>query len=190
MNSTIMKIAFAYIAGIGTYALFQNHNISKKLDMMSGPAIHSDSDSSGVSDSEIAGAPEVKALSMAPAGGSCACDDSHRYDVTHALESQNIAIPKVPDCLAMVHGANPGPGTIVGAGAWFSKLTLDHMFCSKPDANGIFVYKGYNAATRQYTFIVEAARTEYISSLDDGTSYIYYSRTMCPNICGQCASDF
>jgi hypothetical protein len=178
-----MKIAIAYIAGIGTYALFQNHNISKKLDLMSGPAIVSDSISSAT--------PTVKNLSLAaPADNSCPCDNENRYNVTHALESQNVAIPKVPDCLAMVHGANPGPGTIVGAGAWFSKITLDHMFCNKSDANGIFVYKGYNTATRQYTYIVEAARTEYISSLDDGTSYIYYSRTMCPNICGQCASDF
>jgi hypothetical protein len=183
MNSTLMKIVIAYIAGIGTYALFQNHNISKKLDMMSGTVIKSDSDTSA--------SPNVKAMALlAPAGTSCPCDNEARYNVTHALESQNVAITKVPDCLAMVHGANPGPGTIVGAGAWFSKITLDNMFCNKSDANGIFVYKGYNSTTRQWTFIVEAARTEYISSLDDGTSYIYYSRTMCPNICGQCASDF
>jgi len=184
MNSNLMKFAFVYLAGIGTYALVQNYNIIKKLNLMSGTEVHADVDEPGVPDTDSSDSPEIKALAAMPSAGSCACDDSHRYDVTTARPSDNIFIRDIPTCETMVHGANPGAGTPEGVGAWFSKLTLDFMFCNKPDANGIFVYKALNG--KDVTYIIEAARTEFITSSTDGSSYIYYSRAMCPTLCGEC----
>jgi hypothetical protein len=85
----------------------------------------------------------------------------------------------------MVHNAVPKGVTPVGMGAWFSKVTLDIMFCNKPDANGIYVYKAVTTEG-QPTYVIEAAKTYMILSTDDGSSYIYYSRTMCPTACGVC----
>lgn len=167
MNSTLFKILIAYIAGIGTYHLFQNHNLYTKLEKMNVQTLSQDT-----SNQQLAGV----------AGSTCPCDDAARYNVTPA-QSMNVPIPVIADCISMVKAGNPGP-TPVGKGAWFSKVTLDDMFCHKPDANGIYVYKAmYNDAP---TFVIEAARSDMILTTDDGTSYIYYSRALCPNICGQC----
>ena len=171
MNSTIVKVALAYLAGIGTYELFQHHNLSGRIDTMSTQIMMMDSGDTS-----------------AAAGELCPCDNADRYNVVPREESMNVPITTIPQCSTMVSNGNPPPsggGTITGKGAWFSKVTLDNMFCHKPDANGIYVYKAQTEG-REPTFIIEAARSNKINSTDDGTSYIYYSRAMCPTICGVC----
>lgn len=167
MNSTWIKIAIAYTAGMITYAVYQNHEETERFDKLVSLSI--DSIATDTSDISL----------------SCACDDKVRYDVTPKDRSENIPIDKVETCHEMV---SSGP-TLPEAkrGAWFSKLTLDLMFCHAPDANGIFVYKAMMPGdTNEEVYLVEAARTNKITTEDDGTSYIYYSRTLCPNICGRC----
>ena len=165
--SIFLKLAIAYIAGIGTYQLFQHQKISGQMD--------------GIS-SQIS-----MLASSAPdtvTGHECACDTT-RYGVSPRVDSRNVPIPSIPTCSTMVHNAVPKGVTPVGMGAWFSKVTLDIMFCNKPDANGIYVYKAVTTEG-QPTYVIEAAKTYMILSTDDGSSYIYYSRTMCPTACGVC----
>ncbi|MCX6274829.1 MAG: hypothetical protein NTV09_06450 [Bacteroidetes bacterium] len=122
MNSTWIKIAIAYTAGMITYAVYQNHEETERLDKL----ITLSSDVSLADTSE-------KSLS-------CACEDGERYNVTPKERSENFPIDNVGTCQAMVNGSGP---TIPEAnkGVWFSKITLDLIFCHAPDANGIFVYK-------------------------------------------------
>jgi hypothetical protein len=173
MNSTFMKIALAYIAGIATYALFQNYQIISKVNQLSNEVR---SEEGGESDSS-------------ESASQCACANDARYNVSPIEDSQNFPITDVAACRAMVGGASPSEGDTrsgsVMKGAWFSKVTLDLIFCNKPDANGIFVYRGTDTEG-QPTFIVEAERTNKIRTVADGTSTMYYSRAMCPMICGAC----
>jgi hypothetical protein len=175
MNSNIMKFAFIYLAGIGTYHLFQQHTLSRKLDTMSIKTTLIETDTSEAD------------TSSANSGVTCPCDNAARYNVSPTEDSKNIPITSVPTCSTMVANGNMAPrgGTITGKGAWFSKVTIDNMFCHKADANGIYVYKALTEAG-EITFIIEAARSNKINSIDDGSSYIYYSRTMCPTMCGVC----
>ena len=171
MNSTFMKLAIAYIAGIGTYALYQNYKITSKVESIHTQLMSADSLEPSDDDSSAA--------------ESCACDNDARYNVDPRQDSKNIPIPSIPTCSTMVHNAVPKGVTPVAMGAWFSKVTLDIMFCNKPDANGIFVYKAVTDDGTP-TYVIEAARRNEILSTDDGSSYIYYSRTMCPTVCGAC----
>jgi hypothetical protein len=170
MNSAFMKLAIAYIAGIGTYALYQNYKITDKVENINTQLMSADSIGSTEDDSSTAQL--------------CPCDNAARYNVDPRLDSKNIPIPSIPTCSTMVHNVYKGV-TPVAMGAWFSKVTLDIMFCNKPDANGIYVYR---AVTDEGipTYVIEAARTNAILSTDDGSSYIYYSKTMCPTACGAC----
>ena len=111
----------------------------------------------------------------------CPCENLARYNVANLLEAYNYPIKNEANCESMLFTP---PDSI--RGFWFSKTTLDLMFCHKDDANGIFVYEGRDASG-QKIFIAEAGRTEHIVTLDDGVSHIYYSRGMCPTICGVCA---
>ncbi len=168
MNSTWIKIAIAYTAGLITYAVYQNHEETERLDKL--VSLSSDTSLADTSDKSIP----------------CACDDGKRYIVSPRENSENTPVDNVATCQAMVTASGP---TLPEAkkGAWFSKLTLDLMFCHAPDANGIFVYKAMMPGdTKEEVYLVEAARTNKITTEDDGTSYIYYSRTLCPNICGRC----
>lgn len=169
MNSTWIKIAIAYTAGMISYAVYQNHEETEQLDKL----ITLSNDVSLADTSE-------KALS-------CACEDGERYNVSPKEQSENIPIDNVATCQAMVNGSGPTTQE-ANKGVWFSKITLDLMFCHAPDANGIFVYKAMmTGSTKDEVYVVEAARTNKITTVDDGSSYIYYSRTLCPNICGKCA---
>lgn len=168
MNSTWIKIAIAYTAGMITYAVYQNHEETERLDKL----ITLSNDVSTADTSE-------KALP-------CACEDGERYNVTPKEESENFPIAKVEDCQAMVNGSGQTDPD-ANRGVWFSKITLDLMFCHAPDANGIFVYKAMMpGSTKDQAYVIEAARTNKITTEDDGSSYIYYSRSLCPNICGKC----
>jgi len=171
MNSTLIKIGIAYIAGIGTYALYQNYNITNKVENINTQLMSADSIESTENDSSTT---EL-----------CPCDNGPRYNVDPRQDSRNIPIPSIPTCSTMVHNAVPKGVTPVAMGAWFSKVTLDIMFCNKPDANGIYVYKAVMDDGTP-TYVIEAARSNAILSTDDGSSYIYYSRTMCPTVCGAC----
>ena len=193
MNSTLIKIAIAYIAGIVTYQVFQNYNIAKKIDNITPHKMSlstGDTRTGDMGDTTATDNISTARMSLEAAGApsgdvQCPCDNEARYDVSPIEPSMNVPITTVPTCSTMVANANPHTGTVVGKGAWFSKITIDNMFCHKPDANGIYVYKALNTDGTP-TYIVEAARSNKISSDDDGTSFIYYSRAMCPNICGQC----
>lgn len=171
MNSTWIKIAIAYTAGMITYAVFESHEVLEKVDKIA--MMSTDTSATDAIDLET----------------SCACENKARYDVDPKERSENIPIDKIEACRAMVNGE--GPTIPEGKkGAWFSKLTLDLMFCHAPEANGIFVYKATMEGPtkeKEETFVIEAARTNKINTEDDGTSYIYYSRTLCPTICGRCA---
>lgn len=176
MNSTLMKIAIAYIAGIGTYALFQNYKILSKVDQISMEVRSFDTEEE---DSTVM-------------GGTCACENTARYNVDPRMDALNVPISNISDCRTMVSGTSATPTrpddrpvTVTGKGAWFSKVTLDLMFCHKSDANGVFVYKAMTAEGTP-TYVIEAARDNRILTTDDGSSYIYYSRSMCPTICGAC----
>ncbi|MEO8087242.1 MAG: hypothetical protein ABI763_10505 [Bacteroidota bacterium] len=172
MNSTWVKLAIAYTAGMITFAVIEDVKIMDKLDKM--PGISETDTTKG----------EPPALE-----DDCACQNEERYNVDPSEASENTPIDKIPVCQAMVAGAaaTTPPGTAVCKGAWFSKITLDLIFCHAPDANGIFVYEGMMpGSTKDRVYIVEAARTNKILVTDDGSSYIYYSRSMCPTICGKC----
>src|SRR6185369_12397664 len=108
----------------------------------------------------------------------CSCDNELRYNVS-GTTSENYPITKVTTCQTMVSSAGAPKG------GWFSKVTLDPMFCHAPDANGIFVYKGNDSAGNP-VFIAEAARDTRIQTVDDGVSFMYYTRTLCPTVCGKC----
>jgi hypothetical protein len=174
MNSTFLKIGIGYIAGLLTFGVYQNFEEAKKLDELS--LLMRDSTES---DTTSMGLP-------------CACDNEARYNVEPREDSQNFPID-VSTCQGMVTAASAPLRTedkqvATIKGAWFSKVTLDLMFCHAPDANGIYVYKG-EVTSGEYTgptYIVEAARSNKIVSHDDGTSYIYYSHTLCPMVCGAC----
>ena len=167
MNSRFIQIAIAFLLGLGAYHLFQSHKIYGKLEDMSYQLMSMDS-----------GNGDTIAVP-------CPCDDTRRYNVDPREESLNIPIPTFPECSTMVANAQPKGVTITGEGAWFSKKTIDIMWCHKMDANGIYVYKAITAEGTP-TYIIEAARSNKINTTIDASSYIYYSRTMCPNDCGHC----
>src|SRR6187551_2181322 len=106
MNSTLIKVAIAYIAGIGTYHLFQSSQISGDLKSLNMQIMALDS---GINDT-------TKAALY------CPCDNEGRYNVDPREPSMNSPIPTIPECTTMVHNGNPNTpsgGTPVGAGAWF-----------------------------------------------------------------------
>ncbi|CAN5467759.1 hypothetical protein BH11BAC1_BH11BAC1_19860 [soil metagenome] len=167
MTSTWIKVAIAYTAGMITFAVMEDVKILDKLDKM----------------------PVVADTDTAALAEDCACQNEERYNVDPREESENTPINKIPVCQAMVAGAaaTTPAGEAICKGAWFSKIALDLMFCHMPDANGIFVYEGMMpGSTIDRVYIVEAARTNKILVTDDGSSHIYYSRSMCPTICGEC----
>lgn len=168
MIPTWMKIAIAYTAGIGTLIVLQNLEVNQDL----GELI--------VMSKDI---PEIGTDSMTLA---CACENKDRYDVTPEERAENFPVDNEETCREMVNGsATPNPEA--KKGAWFSKTTLDLMFCNAPTANGIFVYKAKLVGEEnEEIFLIEAARTNKIKTEYDGSSYIYYSRTLCPDICGRC----
>jgi hypothetical protein len=172
MNSTWIKIAIAYTAGMITYAVYQNHEESERLEEFISLSIDTT---------------EIDSASFV----SCACDNDPRYDVRPKEESGNYPIDDFLTCQSMINGTTEtttsGKDLTEKKGAWFSKIALDLIFCHAPDANGIFVYKGTMPDdTKEEVFIVEAARTNKITTADDGSSTVYYSRTLCPTICGRC----
>jgi len=170
MNSTIIYVGLAYIAGMATYDVIETHEASSKLDAISSEIMIDDS-------------PRVDTSVAAFAGSTCACENDIRYNVERPTSSENYPISHVDQCQLMVRAGNPGEPP-VAAGAWFSKISLDLMFCHMTNANGIYVYKALNG--KSDTYIIEAARKDDILTQDDGISHIYYSRTMCPNDCGEC----
>src|SRR4051812_18523462 len=93
MNSTFMKVALAFIAGIATYALFQNYQIIRKVDQLSSEVRSGDGEDS---DSTVFANP-------------CACENEARYNVYPVENAQNYPITDVAACRAMVGGATP-PG--------------------------------------------------------------------------------
>ncbi len=173
MNSTWIKIAIAYTAGMISYAVFQNLEESERLEEL----ISLSKDTT-----------EIDTASLV----TCECVNDPRYDVMPKEESGNYPIDDFLTCQSMINGSTSQTSGETGVliekkGAWFSKIALDLIFCHAPDANGIFVYKGTMPDdTKEQIFIVEAARTNKITTSDDGSSTVYYSRTLCPNICGRC----
>jgi hypothetical protein len=179
MNSTFMKILLAYSAGMITVAVWQNAKISNKLE-------------SGDKGEPTALREDTTGSDTTSAGSTCACENATRYNVDPREDSRNYPISDDAACQAIVSAslvaAAKSGGRNSYKGAWFSKVTLDLMFCHAPDANGIYVYNGVITAdgTTEPTFVVEAARTNRIISHDDGTATMYYSRSMCPTFCGAC----
>ena len=173
MNSTWIKIGIAYTAGMITYAVYQNYQEAGQIkEMMS------------------ISSPDTSDMVSLPLADACACENESRYDVDPKTDSKNQPIGKLPDCQTMVNGvAGSQSGeketTAEPKGAWFSKLTLDLMFCHAPTANGIFVYKGMDV-TGKYVYIVEAARDNAINTTDDGSATMYVSYSLCPTMCGAC----
>jgi|GEM_PF-5304913 len=171
-SSTLIYALLIYIGGIATYGLYQEIKDSDKTDKM---MLMMETDSSATDTTSVS--------------HPCACEDDLRYNVSPKEDSKNLPISSDAACQGMVNGTTPprgdekGPLTIKGA--WFSKITLDIMFCHKQDANGIYVYKGTDAEG-QPTFIVEVARTNSITTLDDGSATMYYSKALCPTMCGVC----
>lgn len=181
MNSTLTKILLAYTAGMVTVAVYQDVKILGKFE----PVAPTET-------SELRSDSDTSRSDTTSASSSCACINDDRYNVSPKEDSQNFPISTALDCKAMVNGAagtplKVGKEMMTIKGAWFSKVTLDLMFCHKMDANGIFVYEGVKTGeSTEPVYIIEAARTNKIVSHDDGTSYMYYSQTMCPTVCGVC----
>ncbi len=173
MNSTWMKIGIAYVAGMITYGVYQNHEHSEEMNKLMSLSM----DSAG-----------ADTTSFVP----CACDNEPRYNVSPRDTSGNHPIDGDAACKLMVGGrdeiAGTGSKTLAPTkGAWFSKVTLDLLFCRIPDANGIFVYKGsMKGDGKDPVYLIEAGRTNYITVEDDGVATMYYSRAMCPTVCGSC----
>ena len=165
MESNLAKALLFYSAGVLTFVAFQNFKEAEQVQTMS---LRMDST---VSDTTSA-------------GRECACDNSLRYNIDPKEDSQNYPISTTAACSTMVASAYGGAKGAV-KGFWFSKVTLDLMFCNKMDANGIYVYNAKDDAGNP-VFLAEAARSNKIISHDDGSSFIYYSRAMCPTNCGVC----
>jgi hypothetical protein len=175
MKSTVLYVAIAYLAGIATYSLIEEKNIEHKIDEMSNQISYLDT-------------MESDTTGLIP----CACDNVNRFNIDPAQNSGNVGITDGTACQTMVAGGGTAPArtgdkdlTAAVKGAWFSKMTLDQMFCHKPDANGIFVYKGKDPEGHD-TYIIEAGRDNRITTVDDHSSYMYYSHTLCPMVCGIC----
>ena len=168
MDSTWIKIGIAYIAGVVTFIAYEEvKDTSQTENMMT---IQSD----------------TMATDTLSILASCACD-AERYNVPIPESSQNFPISNAAACSSMVNTSTQQIRTVEAApkGAWFSKVTLDLMFCHAMDANGIYVYNGVDP-DNQPTFIIEAANSKRILTTDNGTATMYYSKALCPNICGLC----
>ena len=170
MNSTL-KISLAFLAGILAYGIYDKVTVPES----STARFLSDADSLPEDSSAIK---------------DCACDNAARYTSTSPVDAQNFVIADVPTCQSMVKDPAPTGGKVIKRimGAWFSKKTLDVMFCKMMDANGIFVYKGVMPEDATDTvFVIEAAHTDAYLLSDTTSGTMYYSRSLCPDMCGACA---
>jgi hypothetical protein len=73
-------------------------------------------------------------------------------------------------------------------GGFLSKLALDDIFDTHPDANGIYWYVGTDSTGTSLKLIIEAGHSRY-SQINKATpSGIYISETTCPVECGSLAN--
>lgn len=169
MSSTL-KMFLAFGAGLLAYGIYD---------------YFIDSSASSLEPSSLKLRSDTPPPDSAFASGSCACDNSTRFTATSASSSQNFPISDETTCQSMVNGTSSATRI---KGAWFSKRTLDIMFCGMMDANGIFVYTATMPEDATDTvFIVEAAHRDAYLVPDTTRGTIFYSRSLCPDMCGVCA---
>jgi hypothetical protein len=164
MNSTIIYVGLAYLAGIGTYELFETRDITSKLDTITTEVMMDDS-------------MKVDTSVAAYASSTCACENEHRYDVVRPTSSENFPIPHVDQCQLMVHAANPGELMLAPV---HGSAKSPWILCSAIRLTPMESTFTKHWMVKDVTYIIEAARKDDILTTDDGLSYIYYSRTMCP----------